>query len=109
MKFCFTPGLFPFRNNFAKRSGLFSAFVLLSASVFAQTIKGTITSKEGSLPGANVQGLTFSQGTASDLDGTFTIQAPDTGKVKIAISYIGYSTRELELNIVKGVTDLWAI
>ncbi len=109
MKFCCTPDQLPAGSNFIKRSGFFSALVLLAASASAQTIKGTITSKEGSLPGANVQGLSFSQGTASDLDGTFTLQAPDTGKVKIAISYIGYATRELELNIPKGVTDLGAI
>ncbi len=109
MKFCFTPGLLPSRNKITKRSGLITAFALLSATAFTQTIKGTITSKEGNLPGANIQGVTFSQGTASDLDGAFTIQAPDTGSAKIVISYIGYASRELEVYAPQGVTDLGTI
>lgn len=92
-----------------QRPGALFAFILLSASVQAQTIKGIVTSKEGNLPGANVQGLSFSQGTATDLEGVFTLQAPDTGKVKITVSYIGYTTQELELDVHKGITDIGAI
>lgn len=81
------------------------AFSLLSAPLFAQTIKGTITSKEGNLPGASIQGVSFKQGASSDLNGSFTIDAGSEGLVKISVSYIGYATRELELEVKKGVND----
>jgi len=82
---------------------------LASPAAFAQTIKGTVISRQGFLPGATVRGLSFDQGTAADINGTFTINAPGEGKARIAISYIGYTTRELEVDVRKGMNDLGKI
>lgn len=78
----------------------------VSSAVLAQTIKGTITSKEGTLPGATVRGRSFSDGTAADINGNFTLTAPATGKTKIEISYIGYAPKEIELDLTKGINDI---
>ncbi len=53
-----------------------------------------------------MKGISFEQGTASDLEGVFTLNAPATGKAKIVISYMGFSPKELELDLQKGVNDL---
>lgn len=98
------------RTGNAWRSARIACFIfpmsLAWAGVQAQTMKGRIISDAGTLPGATVKGLSFKQGTATDLEGTFSLNAPDTGAVKIAVSYMGYETRELELHLAKGVTDL---
>lgn len=66
---------------------------------FAQTItvKGTVIDKEGEpLIGASVvvQGETL--GTATDIDGQFTISAPTNGT--LVVSYVGYETQEVAVN-----------
>ncbi|NML39800.1 TonB-dependent receptor [Chitinophaga sp. G-6-1-13] len=71
----------------------------------AQTIKGIVSDKDGQLPGATVLSPATRQGTSTDLNGAFTLNTQTTGKVKIIISYIGHDTRELELDIKKGVHD----
>lgn len=93
--------------NFTKKLlGTAVLIILSSTALFAQTIKGTITSKDGTLPGASIRGLSFTNGASSDLNGSFTINAPSTGKTKISISYIGYATKEMELEVGKGINDL---
>lgn len=95
------------RRFFIKRYGVIAALILLGCfTSTAQTIKGTITSKDGNLPGASVHGRSFKLSTSSDLNGAFTMNAPIVGKSKIAISYIGYATKELEVDVVKGINDL---
>lgn len=97
-------------QNFTRRLYGTAVLLMLSATALvAQTIKGTITSKDGTLPGASIKGLSFSNTVSSDLSGSFTINAPGLGKSKISISYIGYATKEIELEVVKGVNDLATI
>lgn len=76
---------------------------------FSQTIKGSINSESGLLPGATVEGISFKQGASSDLNGSFTINAPDTGAAEIAISYIGYNKKIIKLQLTKGINDLGVI
>lgn len=83
------------------------AFVTLPA--FSQTIKGVIVSEAGSLPGANINGKTFKRAASSDLQGVFTILAPDTGLVTIEISYIGYASKSIAIKLNKGINDLGLI
>lgn len=71
---------------------------------FAQTItvKGTVIDKEGEpLIGASVvvQGETL--GTATDIDGQYTISAPSDGV--LIFSYVGYETQEIA---VDGRTEI---
>ncbi|WPQ61564.1 TonB-dependent receptor [Chitinophaga sancti] len=88
---------------------IFSGMLLPAALSHAQTLKGTVTGKDGQLPGASIQAPGTKQGTASDLNGNFTLNTHTTGKVKILISYIGHTTREIELDVKSGITDLGSI
>jgi len=86
-----------------------AALSCMTGSVFGQTIKGSVNSESGLLPGATVEGVSFKQGVSTDLNGTFTINAPDTGKVEIAVSYMGYARQVLRIDVSKGVNDLGVI
>ena len=75
--------------------------LLAPASAWAQakiTIKGTITdaSNKQALIGAavSVEGTTI--GTSTDMDGKFTIQAPDNGVLEI--QYLGYTSQKIKIN-----------
>ncbi|MEN2399103.1 TonB-dependent receptor [Flavobacterium sp. MC2016-06] len=87
--------------------------VLFSAGSFttvkAQTIKGIVTSDAGTLPTANIAGKTFSNSTISDLEGAFTLTAPEIGEVTIEISYLGFETKSITLTLVKGINDIGLI
>ncbi|MEC5146489.1 TonB-dependent receptor [Chitinophaga sp. 180180018-2] len=75
----------------------------------AQTIKGVIDGKEGHLPGASVQAATGKQGTATDLNGAFTLNVHTTGKITLLISYIGHETRSFQLDVKSGINDAGVI
>jgi hypothetical protein len=75
----------------------------------AQTIKGVIDGKEGHLPGASVQAAAGKQGTATDLNGTFTLNVHTTGKITLLISYIGHETRSFQLDVKSGINDAGVI
>ncbi|RQO65811.1 TonB-dependent receptor [Pedobacter sp. KBW06] len=93
-------------TNVKKLTGLLLLILFSTTSLLAQVIKGTITSKDGTLPGASIHGLTFKLSTSSDLNGEFTLNAQLTGKAKIAISYIGYATKIIDLELSSGVNAL---
>jgi TonB-dependent receptor len=83
--------------------------ICFTGKVGGQTIKGTITSEEGTLPGAYIIGETFDKATSSELDGSFSILAPQTGRVSIKITYIGFSTKSIVLDLVEGINDMGMI
>jgi TonB-dependent receptor len=84
-----------------------AAFVLGTAlSGLSQTIRGTVASESGTLPGATITGKTFKKSASSDLQGTFTLTAPSTGKAVIEISYMGFQTKILELDLKEGVNEV---
>jgi TonB-linked SusC/RagA family outer membrane protein len=69
-------------------------FVLCSSySVAQQTITGTVTTIDGPLPGASVVVKGTTNGTTTDFDGNFTIQAAQ-GDVLTA-SFVGFTSKEL--------------
>ena len=68
----------------------FIGMLLFSASVFAQSISGNVSSEDGPLPGATVVVKGTENGTSTDFDGNFTIDASD-GDVLI-VSFIGFDT-----------------
>lgn len=67
--------------------------LLLSVSIFAQSISGVVTSEDGPLPGATVQIKGTNTGTSTDFDGNFTITAND-GDVLI-VSFVGFTSQEV--------------
>ncbi|HEY8959581.1 TonB-dependent receptor [Chitinophaga sp.] len=90
-----------------KRSRCCTLLLLLviTGTAKAQTIKGIINGREGHLPGASVQTAGSKQGTATDLNGAFTLNVHTTGKVTLLVSYIGHETQTLELSVKPGIND----
>lgn len=74
--------------------GVASAF---SAHAQDTTVSGTLRSSEGeTLPGVNVVVKGTGQGTITDVDGEFRIQAPEDAT--LVFSFVGYLTQEIERN-----------
>lgn len=88
--------------------GVFS-FGIAALSANGQTIKGIISGDAGTLPGAVVNGVSFNQSSVTNLNGEFTLNAVDTGIVKIHVSYIGFKEQEIELQLVKGINNVGII
>lgn len=73
-------------------------FLLVGASASGQELEvtGTVTDAEGMpLPGATVSIQGTSQGTQTNLDGTYTIPAP--ADATLEFSFIGYATQAVEV------------
>lgn len=70
--------------------------MLVSASVMAQTITGTVTSSaDGSpLPGVSVLVKSTTTGTTTDADGKYSINVPDANSI-LVVSFIGFATQEI--------------
>jgi TonB-linked SusC/RagA family outer membrane protein len=73
-------------------------FVLLWIGAQAQTrtVNGTVVSTNGPVVGASVMISGQSQGTTTDGSGNFSLSVPG-GKVTLAISSIGFVTRQVEV------------
>lgn len=74
----------------------FALFMFLSIMLVAQaqTVQGTVTDESGvPLPGATVVVLETNQGTTTDFDGNYSINASN-GQT-LAISFVGYTTQQL--------------
>ncbi|MBP1690807.1 MAG: TonB-dependent receptor, partial [Bacteroidetes bacterium] len=72
----------------------------------AGTIKGTVTdrtTKDG-LPGANVVVKGTSTGAATNLDGVYIIRNAPAGEQTIVVTYLGYISRSITVNIPEGGT-----
>ncbi|MFV0247432.1 MAG: carboxypeptidase-like regulatory domain-containing protein [Tenacibaculum sp.] len=77
---------------------IFSLFcILLAQFVFAQqrTITGTVSDESGPLPGVTILKKGTTQGTETDFNGNYAIQAK-AGDVLI-FSYIGMKTAEKKI------------
>jgi predicted nucleotidyltransferase len=99
---------------------LFSiVFLLFSLQIsFAQKVyvKGQIVDQADNSPMIGVGVLFINPvdtvlklGNATDLDGNFKIENVTSGKYKIKMSYIGYDTKEIEINVQDQVLDLGVI
>lgn len=82
----------------------------LSSSMYAQgkgNLRGIITDDAGIvLPGAAVVVKGTTLGTATNLDGVYSLQGIPTGKIIIEINYLGYSTVNKEVTIQSGQTTV---
>lgn len=77
----------------------------MGAALAQRTIAGTITGDEGeALIGATVLVKGTSNGTITDIDGTYELRVSDEAEV-LVISYTGYETQEVELG-ASNVVDV---
>ena len=86
-----------------------SAFsFLLAGNLLAQdrTVSGTVTSAEdgSSLPGVNVVVKGTTNGTVTDIDGTYKLNMPQEGGT-LVFSFIGLQTQEAEIG-TRSVVDI---
>lgn len=84
------------------------SFFFLSNIAFAQkgNIFGTIkdAKTKESIPGAAALIVGTTQGALSDDDGTFSIENIAVGKYTIKVSFVGYASQEIPVNIEMGKT-----
>lgn len=68
------------------------AFIAVTAYAQDITVQGTVISRSDNEPliGATVFSETTGKGTATDIDGNFTLKVPANSKIKV--SYVGYQT-----------------
>ncbi|MDT0540617.1 TonB-dependent receptor [Croceitalea sp. P059] len=72
-------------------------FNLEELIAFQSTVTGTVTDSDGApLPGANVIVQGTSNGTQTDFDGNYTIDAD--ANATLVFSYVGFATQEIAIN-----------
>jgi iron complex outermembrane receptor protein len=81
---------------------LFFIFIIIGKGVYAQNITGVVLGDDGVLPGATIQIKGTNIGVTSDFDGNFSIEADQNDT--LIVSYIGYSTQEVEVNNQDNIT-----
>ncbi|WPR75847.1 TonB-dependent receptor [Algoriphagus sp. NG3] len=83
------------KNIYKNLSALFVLLVLTSAAAFAQkTVTGTVLDEyDMGLPGVSVLVKGTTTGTATDIDGKFTLNVPNDDAV-LVFSFIGYAKLE---------------
>ena len=68
--------------------------LLITSSLFAQSISGTVTDSDGNpLAGANVEVVGTGQGSSSDASGSYMITGVASGNYTVKASYIGHRTQ----------------
>lgn len=90
------------KTKFTRKILLAGIFLFLSGSVFGQvTISGIVTDSltQEPLMGASVALVGTSQGAATDMKGEFRIPNLSEATVRVRVSYIGYATKTIELNL----------
>jgi TonB-linked SusC/RagA family outer membrane protein len=69
-------------------------------------VEGDVTSAEDDqpLPGVNVVLQGTSQGTATGVNGAFTIENVEPGEYTLAVSFVGYKDQSREIEVASGET-----
>ena len=80
-------------KKFQFKAFLSGFLFMVSLGMYAQSVSGTVSSEDGPLPGATVVVKGTSNGTTTDFDGNFTINAAQ-GDV-LMVSYVGLSSQEV--------------
>lgn len=78
------------------------ALILISTTAFAQgTLRGVVTDSltKEALPGANVFLAGTALGSATNLEGAYRIDRVPEGTYTLRVSYIGYQTKTIRVNI----------
>ena len=86
-----------------KRVSVFIFLTFAATCAFAQqrTIKGTVSDSQGPLIGVSVMQKGSTTGTATDLDGKYTLRV-DTDNPVLVFSYVGFKTEEIKV----GTSDV---
>ena len=86
-------------NRFTRISAF--VFFITTASLSAQVdISGIVTNDQGTpLAGANVYLAGTDLGSATDTDGKYGINNVNAGTYTLVVAYLGYSTKELNINV----------
>lgn len=95
-----------FRTILWRRGLSMMLFVLFSVTVaMAQVlVRGTVVDQTGeSVIGASIQVKGTTQGTITDIDGKFSLGVPNKKSI-IVISFIGYATKELQVDTSKPMS-----
>lgn len=82
-----------------------TGILLVSASVYAQgSIMGTVTDASTGevLPGANIYLEELMRGAATDVDGTYEVEAVPIGTYAMEVSFIGYKTYSTSVTVASG-------
>jgi TonB-dependent receptor len=85
-------------------SSVLLVLVCAITSSYAQKITGTATSKDGVLPSANIK--LDSIKAKADLTGFFSVNSKKIGKHTLTISYIGYTTKVLVVDVKEGLNQV---
>ena len=86
---------------------LYLLFLLLmiSSSLYAQSVSGTVSDKNGeALIAANILVKGTSIGTITNLEGKFNLDSTSGFPCILAVSYIGFTTKEIEVR--QATSDL---
>ncbi|MEH0156955.1 TonB-dependent receptor [Limibacter armeniacum] len=89
-----------------------SVLLLLCLNAFAQqaatVIKGTVFDKDLNEPivGATVVLKGTSTGTTTDFDGHFSLKVNQTGEATITVSFVGMTTKEMQVKLNGSTVDL---
>ena len=89
---------------------LFLTMMLISSLTYAQSkgnLRGVVKDNTGSvLPGASVVVKGTTLGTATDLNGAYSLQGIPVGKPEIEISYLGFSPLNKQVTILENKTTV---
>nr|WP_315197630.1 TonB-dependent receptor [uncultured Flavobacterium sp.] len=86
------------KSKHCKCLGFLILMFVLSLSAGAQTvITGTISDKDGPIPGANINLKGSTSGASSGLDGKYSIKDVPSNGV-LVFSFVGYQTKEITVN-----------
>ena len=82
----------------------FLLLLVVSINVYAQqmTITGTVTDKDGTLPGVNILVKGTALGVVTDNNGKYTITVPNANAV-LVFSFIGYTTQEIQVDSQRSI------
>ncbi|MGS4346663.1 TonB-dependent receptor [Myroides odoratus] len=88
-----------------------SIFLLggLGTTTYAQQIKGTIITDEGTLPGVIISIESLNKNTATAMDGSFSLAVNQEGDYPIKLSFIGYKDKVITHAIKPGINDIGTI
>lgn len=87
------------KSKHFKRIGFLILLLIFSVGVYAQTaVSGTVSDKDGPIPGVNVSLKGTKNSTVTNLDGSFAFKSTPSNGV-LVFTFIGYKTKEVA---VKG-------
>ncbi len=92
-------------RNHLQRALVLSIGLILSITLFAKSISGTVRDANGeTIVGASVLVQNTTTGTVTDLDGQYQLDV-EAGK-KIVISYVGYKTQTISVTDSRAVYNV---